>query len=280
MTVNHLRYGVLTTYNKTFFVRRCRNDHDTGSVLEVSPVVSLSPSSQSLPLFKAWLYFLDCSRRDHIYTSPYSTPVLSRKLPVTATRFEPEDFSLSSLRFESRSDFDATTSYLLANVSHNVDVKDIVFVKIKNGLASEGNPRQKFLREVLAYSILDGNASIPTFRGCGIASGFLYVIFTDPCGRIITSEEARQHADTIRDAVASLHAAGIVHGDLAHRNVLIQDGRVRVIDFDHARLHARHKGMNGDIDADAFIEQTAWEVAVRDDLDALESLFELESFME
>ncbi|KAJ7632723.1 hypothetical protein FB45DRAFT_913289 [Roridomyces roridus] len=36
----------------------------------------------------------------------------------------------------------------------------------------------------------------------------------------------------IMDSIASIHRQGLLHGDFAERNVLVQDGDVRIIDFD------------------------------------------------
>ena len=40
------------------------------------------------------------------------------------------------------------------------------------------------------------------------------------------------HCDQLREAVAKLHAANLVHGDLREANVLISEARVLLIDFD------------------------------------------------
>jgi len=57
---------------------------------------------------------------------------------------------------------------------------------------------------------------------------------------------------SIRSAVDALHTAGVIHGDIALRNVVIQSsGTVILIDFDQA--HIDPKGQKIDTDAIAML---------------------------
>jgi serine/threonine protein kinase len=50
-----------------------------------------------------------------------------------------------------------------------------------------------------------------------------------------TSEDAQQLKQAIRASYAALHRIGILHGSPDPRNIIYGDGRVSIIDFDHAR---------------------------------------------
>jgi hypothetical protein len=53
--------------------------------------------------------------------------------------------------------------------------------------------------------------------------------------RSSTSDEAQQLKGAIRTSYAALHQIGMLHGSPDPRNVIYGDGRVSIIDFDHAR---------------------------------------------
>jgi hypothetical protein len=78
LTVNHLRYGVLTTFNETYFVRRIQgeeSDNGYGSILQISPGVTLCDSS--VPIVAAWCYFVTLTLR--IICTPLLTEHLRSK---------------------------------------------------------------------------------------------------------------------------------------------------------------------------------------------------------
>jgi serine/threonine protein kinase len=50
-----------------------------------------------------------------------------------------------------------------------------------------------------------------------------------------TSEDAQQLKQAIRASYAALHRIGMLHGSPDPRNIIYGDGRVSIIDFDHAR---------------------------------------------
>ncbi|BGP11087.1 hypothetical protein JCM10049v2_006986 [Rhodotorula toruloides] len=51
-------------------------------------------------------------------------------------------------------------------------------------------------------------------------------------------------------AVVDMHKKGIAHGDLAPRNVVVQDGRVKLIDFGEAYPHeCKREGEYGELEA-------------------------------
>lgn len=54
------------------------------------------------------------------------------------------------------------------------------------------------------------------------------------CFPVLTSLDCR---NDLYARVVEMHQNGVEHGDLAKRNVVVQEGRVKVIDFGEAHMH-------------------------------------------
>jgi len=70
----------------------------------------------------------------------------------------------------------------------------------------------------------------------------------------LPSADNASNRPSIHSAVDALHTAGIIHGDIALRNVVIQPaGTAILIDFDQAHISNDPKGQKMDIDAIAML---------------------------
>ncbi len=106
MSVNHLKYGVLSTYEKTFFFRRVVvSEGQQQSILEVSGVVERDRTRKDgFTAMEAWMAFILLTDRDSFYSSPNSTPEMKSKfiLPAAESVDMKMFFKLSDFYFSQR----------------------------------------------------------------------------------------------------------------------------------------------------------------------------------
>ena len=251
MTVNHLKYGILTTINDTYFFRRVQHQVGTTSKLEVS--LCVNSGNGRVPFLTAWLYLISLAVESHTYTSPYSSPAFLRKSIKTDDPYTVQDITLSAIRFTHAGPLSTSVAQVAIGSSKNSLIVHVKFFDVsKDRLASE-----KFHRELEAYKKLESLQSslVPKLYGSFLASGFLYGLFLEPCGQPITQQLFDRHKSDIKALLKQIHSLGVAHGDVACRNILINGNSIRLIDFDHCSL------LDGNDDA-------SWNENVMTDLDA------------
>ena len=119
---------------------------------------------------------------------------------------------------------------------------------LAEGLAGEPEFVRRLEREAQALARLD-HQGIVAVHDFGEDDGRTYIVMEYVDGRPLSSllplgaAHAREVALQILDALASAHAAGVIHRDVKPDNVLVEaSGRVKVSDFGIARL--RDPGSN------------------------------------
>ncbi|MCC6995888.1 MAG: serine/threonine-protein kinase [Deltaproteobacteria bacterium] len=121
-----------------------------------------------------------------------------------------------------------------------------VALKLLTDLATSTDRQARFVREAKAAGALN-HPGIVTLYDIGMANGQLYLAMELLEGRALY-EVAQQGVAPTRaltmvaeaaDALAAAHARGILHRDIKSDNLMLtSDGRVKVLDFGLAKLHA------------------------------------------
>jgi hypothetical protein len=265
MTVNHLKYGILTTFNETFFLKREFREDQGTSKLEISPGVRIGDSQT--PIVGALCYFTSLLLESHLYTSPYSTPTMPRKNPVQLNKYEVANVNLYDFHFSAPTDFKAhhvLSGQYLQNKPSLLKLLDTT----KSGLSS------MFWTELEAYQRLDelqGNV-VPILEQSYLMSSFLFAFALEDCGNPITQPQLHRMYDQVVRALKSIHKKGVVHGDIALRNILINssESRVVLVDFGLAKFFLSHEQEKEGLEC--VTSDIEWKNLCHDELLKLEEL--------
>ena len=121
-----------------------------------------------------------------------------------------------------------------------------VALKLLTELATSTDRQARFVREAKAAGALN-HPGIVTLYDIGMANGQLYLAMELLEGRAlyqvaqegVPPTQALTMVAEAADALAAAHARGILHRDIKSDNLMLtSDGRVKVLDFGLAKLHA------------------------------------------
>jgi hypothetical protein len=228
MSANCLRYGVLTTYERTWFL--CRPE--IGSLLISEPVACNSTSPTLLRCFCLFLSLLEANRTTE--QSPDSTPVSPRKSESTPpcihsyrTRSRlfdtlPDGFDISLLTVKIGG---GKCGYVYRWKYNGSDVA----VKICDSSNRDGYLMMQ--TELKAYHKLRDlqGQCVPEILFSGKIDNFIVIGMTLIEGRHVEPTQVRPQ---LAEVVERLSICGVLHCDIKPENLLVdRDGRLWLIDF-------------------------------------------------
>jgi serine/threonine protein kinase len=233
MSFNHLKYGILSTYEWTFFFRRTAG----GSSIEVSMPVH---RKEIIHTMCAFLLMLMNDEWTHM--SPAGSPELDdakwfhgfptqrgKLIQLNPTQFRLTGSHLGWTRFGS----------VITGEIPGGNGKQLNVVFKTENVASEHGRDQKMQKEAQMYCdlrALQGKV-IPVFYGYVDFNGIFRALVMEYCGVPLVEDEVAQYTDQIVECVKLLHAQKVLHGDLDLRNILkTTDGGIRIIDFERAEI--------------------------------------------
>ncbi|KAI8819919.1 uncharacterized protein EV422DRAFT_91696 [Fimicolochytrium jonesii] len=250
MTFNHHRFGVLSTYTKTWMFERVSDDQSglQGGVMRVAGPFAFDSLYQNVVLAYLTLFRMVDDRWF------YATPAAS---PAPSSRNTPRS-SPSLLRRAAGHPLDR---YEVKDVG----AKDIVFTKTidrSNATVAGGTLgmqsgvfkcvdatkrpifAQQLANEVSIYRVLErlqGDA-IPMFYGVCRVWNILHVVCMEFGGAAITPDVvahvgAKKLKELCRNVLQKVHECGVLHGDARFANFLydVAADQVKIIDFGLSR---------------------------------------------
>ena len=257
---NELQYGILSTYESTWFLRRPPDDPNK---LLISDSVATEAANPTL--LQCFAYIMSLARR-----SPNSpAPFLAPQSPPTADCKPPsEKCDDASNRSQAGTEEDSEEPRVeqpegspeLENFGWDglkvIDVlgygrRGTVYKAVLRGeevsyklfdLWKHPDYEEEFLHEGEIYTYLKElqGHTIPKLKGFGYTAGGFLVFATEIAGSpIIVEELSDQERNEIVTALSGIHDRGILHNDIRPENILIQrhsDGfKVMFIDFSLSR---------------------------------------------
>jgi hypothetical protein len=233
LSVNNLKYGILTTFNDTFFFKREFSEDQNISRLEISRSVSIG--DPSVPIVGALCYFFSLLLESHLYAPPYSTQILPRKSPVKLNKYEVAQVDISHFRFGIATDFQKGTNVILGDYAPGNSALFKFLDSTKKGSTT------MFFTELEAYKRLDElqGTIVPNLKQSYLMSGFLFCFALQDCGQEISQSQFKEFYDQIVSALKAVHQKGVLHGDIALRNILIDSSgtKITIIDFGVASFY-------------------------------------------
>ena len=270
MDLNNCRYGVLTTYTYTWFVKR---SGDKGELL-ISPPISYNSKLPSL--FECY-YFLVCEMEQsgfHYDRSAENSAPGSEATPEGSRPGTPTSAPLSRLTTQTcwseksetpghqRGDVNrADSAQYLDEVSAQEYCWSSLQLDLRLGSGLYGSAwrgsidgqhaviklydlqkgQEKGWRtEMEVYSLLKDlqGVMIPQVTHCGAIDGMAGFIGMTFCGERCTSVSP-EDISQLRETISKLHAKKIAHGDIRLENLTrSEDGRIWLIDFGLAETNA------------------------------------------
>jgi predicted Ser/Thr protein kinase len=256
LRLNHRTYGVITSYDHTWFVYRSQQcsicdeseGHETLYVSEGIPYTAQNPS-----VLQCFAYFNSIVNHNHMDSPPTSkrssrassATRLSRAASATfqsgsfrgtsgllheiqindqAHDFDVDDFKLNTVLGEGRSKV-----YLDHYESQPIALKTADIAKHPEMLPELQN-------EVSVYeelSELQGKA-IPRLVCHGYVEAVLYCVGLSVCGTV-PKKLTEQQKQRLLDILESIHQIGILHNDIREENILVDEsGNPFIIDFGFA----------------------------------------------
>lgn len=254
MSYNYMRYGILTTYKSTYFLRRMGN-----STLTISKPIPLSGGK--LHILQYWLFVLCKSHQEGFYSSPAGNPFDT----IFYTGGKPFQQKLKPIVF--KSGMYQNKKYNLVDIQ-NSQIKFADLTERKYGSLSRGccgavisgsilnNDDIKFktidsfnnagameicLKEISVYEMLESlqGSLIPFFYGFYNLHGILIMALED-CGSPLAVSDYPLFQAQIIDALKTINNLGLKHCDLESResngqkvypNILVKEDKIRIIDF-------------------------------------------------
>jgi hypothetical protein len=234
MALNHLKYGILTTFNETFFLKRefCEGQ----SKLEISPGVRIGDSQT--PIVAALCYFTSLLLESHLYTLPHSVPTPPLEDPVQLSKYEVANVNLYDFHFSAPANINALHILSGQYLQNKPSLFKLMDTK-------EEKSSSMFWTELEAYQRLDELQGdiIPTLEQSYLISCLFFSFALEDCGIPMKRLQLHKVYDQVVQALKSIHAKGVIHGDIALRNILINssESRVVLVDFGLAKFHASHE---------------------------------------
>src|SRR5205807_1524095 len=118
---------------------------------------------------------------------------------------------------------------------------------------ADAERKQRFVQEARMASALN-HPNIVTVHDIACEAGVDFIVMEYIRGKTLDQVtprrglrvgEALRYAAQVADALAAAHAAGIIHRDLKPSNVMVlDDGRVKVLDFGLAKLTEPESGID------------------------------------
>ena len=257
MSYNYLRYGILTTYRHSYFLRRKGN-----STLCISGPISLN-GTRNITILKYWLFILLKSHEEGFYSSPPGNPfdktffsssgseinqplqdiILSTSGAYKLRKYNLTDIKSSQILFADvaeRNQGATSRGCCGAVISGSIRGKENIKFKTMDSF-NRPTALEVCMKEISFYEKLEDlqGTFIPIFYGFFNLHGILILAIED-CGTPLPLSAINTHEDKVKKAISEINGMKVKHGDLEVRelngvqvypNILVKSGEIRIIDF-------------------------------------------------
>jgi hypothetical protein len=241
MSFNNMRYGILTTYKQTLFLRR-----QGSSSLAISEPISLNTA------LKYWLFVLYKAREEGFYSSPTANPfghaelepIVPSKSPIYSDKkdwkYNLTHITSSQIRLAEINEGDVSRGCYGVVISGDISGKPSLKFKMVDSF-NNSNAMEICEKEVAIYKKLESlqGEFIPQFYGFYNLHGFLIMALED-CGAPLPRSDYERFKAQIDLIIRKMESLNVQHNDLefrqlngrdVHPNILVKEGKIKIIDF-------------------------------------------------
>ena len=260
MTFNEIKFGVLTNWKRTWFLRRAETPER--KTLEYF-LLELDAPTVPISMLKAWVGMTLLAERNWFYASPtistvptdrhfrttrdalakwtqaidaaanyYALPI-DGQYPCLPLDFRLCHFEKSSIRIGAQGC--VVIAHLLP--THGRDLEAICKVVDILQYPAAGESLETEASVYACLKDLQGHA-IPTLHGFYEVWGILRLLALADVGQAVPESEEIKYTtrQKMREALQLLHDQGYIHGDIARRNFCrAKNGKVVLIDLENCR---------------------------------------------
>ncbi|KAK5669150.1 hypothetical protein QVD99_003560 [Batrachochytrium dendrobatidis] len=269
MRLNHRQYGILSSYENTWFVYRNQEcavceEPQVHETLYVSEGISFTVRTPTVQ--QCLSYFNSIVNHNHMDSPPaskrpsrassatqISRPSSSRVSPRASLskgcsslssgiqiNEQPQDFDVDDFKFDTVLGEGRSKVYLDYYGSSRIALKVA-------DIAKHGEMLPELLNEVSVYEQLSGlqGNGIPRFVCHGFVEDVLYCVGVSICGTVANGF-TEQQKQKLLETLESIHEAGILHNDIKKENILIDEsGNPYIIDFGFSTRNCSPVARNG-----------------------------------
>ena len=247
LSANNLRYGVISTYDNTWFLHR---PPDKPGELQITS--HFQYDSQQPTLFQCLCHLLSLADKEYVCGSPPPPPLYNEEEDSPENDEDDEQYMRNGGRTRTRArltikdlnkrekglglvmfDWSAFDTHKVLGAGRTGTVfeatlfGEIVALKICD-LWQHPDYLEELLNELEVYYALRDlqGICIPTLVDAGYTAGGLFAIATSIAGTPLTDKDveslSKQERRVIRRALSLIHLHGYVHGDIREDNILIE----------------------------------------------------------
>ncbi|KAG0253177.1 hypothetical protein DFQ27_007628 [Actinomortierella ambigua] len=219
--LNGYRYGILSTYEQTWFMKR--GDHGPNDLM-ISPAIA--SKSQQPTLLQCYLWFIREASADARSLDPPTEE--DRKQMLKDARQNDERRRCRTVDRVALPDFEGMEliSYNERARTYKALWQGRAVVLKKCDIWNEDSVAEELKNEARIYKKLQTlqGRYIPKLLLAGVADGVEMVLVTESVGTDVSQELLDDSALVkIREAMAAIHELGVVHGDIRLENIVMQD---------------------------------------------------------
>jgi hypothetical protein len=274
MTLNNNRFGILTNWKRTWFLRRAETSQR--KTLEYY-LVELNGTNPPISMLKAWVGMVLLANNDWFYASPtLSTPPPALHFGLTSTVLKETKKALAKVEqyeavpvkgeypclpldirlciFDRSTRRVATVSGGCVVPAQFLGPSDRKFSVVCKVVDIMRYPEAGvFLRnEARAYAALKGlqGREIPKFHGFYEIWGILRLLALEPVGNAIPEDENIDQGLRVkmRATLRHIHEVGYIHGDIARQNFCrTKEGEVVLVDLETCRRAQNLAELDGEM---------------------------------
>jgi predicted Ser/Thr protein kinase len=260
MVWNHLQYGMLSSFDYTFFLKRVKVENASDGFEQLLISTGISHNSTNPTILQSLAYLMSLADGVTFKSPPPSPLRMSPRTSRTASARNSPRTSRTRMESQPSADDNDENSPEPHYSLEDFSIKSVlgqgrtkVYYEAKNRIAlkaidlyKQSSMIDELDHEMEVYDLLSDlqGSYIPTLLLHGFYEGGMYFIGFSLCGNVPEKLDTKQKRTLLR-AMDLIHSRGIVHNDIKKENILVDgSGNPFIIDFGFATINTTLDAQN------------------------------------